>query len=661
MAILKGEDAIRWLQQNPNSSYTDLTTNQKFERKPGFLENLGMNLSRPFRQGVGIAAEAGDTIGDLLKLSQGRTDLNKEDIWSTIQRAVLTDQERQDLERDPLKTGLKSGAGVLSYAVPGGGGAATTAAGRIATAAGRGLGAGALGGFGYSEEGNELGGTLGGAALGGILGGALQGGSEAIKGLKAAGLSKKLQGYSDDLKISALKKDVGVAPTMKQGKSNLISDVIDTSNAEKIKINNAEDLYKFGDEIFSRYGGAADEAAQAFDNAGGTVNVAKIKKPLIDKLATIKTQELRDPLESVLQSIDQATGGTNSISASDLLQLRREWGNLGNWNQFTPAKEQALASVWEDAYNAANSALDDSFKQVGYDQFRNVNSKLKTAIEAQNWARRAIATRGAKPVWTDMAQDMAIAGGVVGGAPGTVVGAVGSKLMQRYAEPAAAGLLSGASKVAGGASGLPPILQNIINAGQRSIPAVTGITGNQPQAQQVGPTASQPQPQTDQGLNLMLAQAILSGQISAAEANAVLSLLGMGADTQKKTEKQNLFGAAARAAGDALALLESGQAKTGKVQQFGSKFGEFFGTQDPMQTEYYANLDSARGAALSALSGANVPPSEYERLRRFIPEPTDEYNIAIQKLRNFQEQMLNYSGQGGAVVDSGSLMQSLGY
>ena len=68
-------------------------------------------------------------------------------------------------------------------------------------------------------------------------------------------------------------------------------------------------------------------------------------------------------------------------------------------------------------------------------------------------------------------------------------------------------------------------------------------------------------------------------------------------------------------------------------------------------------------AAISALSGANVPPSEYERMRNLIPEPNDEYNVAIQKLRAFQQVMdtyaQSYSGTE-ASGDSSNILQSLG-
>ena len=67
-------------------------------------------------------------------------------------------------------------------------------------------------------------------------------------------------------------------------------------------------------------------------------------------------------------------------------------------------------------------------------------------------------------------------------------------------------------------------------------------------------------------------------------------------------------------------------------------------------------------AAISALSGANVPPSEYERMRNLIPEPNDEYNIAVQKLRSFQQVMNNYAQSYGSdtSADTTGVLQTLG-
>jgi len=88
----------------------------------------------------------------------------------------LTKQEEGSFYQDPGKFALKSAAGLASFGIPGGAAAsATTRLGAIGSAAGRGALAGGLGGYGMSEQGQELQGALGGAVTGGALGGLLGG------------------------------------------------------------------------------------------------------------------------------------------------------------------------------------------------------------------------------------------------------------------------------------------------------------------------------------------------------------------------------------------------------------------------------------------------------------------------------------------------------
>lgn len=140
---------------------------------------------------------------------------------------------------------------------------------------------------------------------------------------------------------------------------------------------------------------------------------------------------------------------------------------------------------------------------------------------------------------------------------------------------------------------------------------------------------------------------------------------------QKLTEKQNQYLSAAETASMALQLLESGKVGTGKVSSLGNKFGQFFGTQSDEQTDYLSKLAGARGIAINALSGANVPPSEYQRIAAMIPVETDEPKIAKQKLRSFIEAMKVYSRrevsqpsisvQQSGDYSGGSVLPGLGY
>jgi hypothetical protein len=231
MAVLKGQAAREWIAQNPSRGFTDLRTGQRYnvqaqpqQPQESRFTNLLLGLSKPFRQGLGIAGEFGGTIEDLVATAKGR----HEDVGGGFSRQLgnifLTPEEEEFVREDPLKAGLKSGAGVASYGIGGGGlGGAVkggTSLARIGSAAKLGALGGGLGGFGYSEEGEELGGTLKGAALGGVIGAGLQGIGEGAAALKARG-AKDITKLREKALSSAGVDDVG---QLNQGLSKIPDD-----------------------------------------------------------------------------------------------------------------------------------------------------------------------------------------------------------------------------------------------------------------------------------------------------------------------------------------------------------------------------------------------------------------------------------------------------
>ena len=535
----------------------------------------------------------------------------------------------------------------MSYAVPAGAAkGATTVGARIGTAAARGAGAGTLGSFALSESGKELETALKGAGLGFLMGGALQGVGEGVKAVKSAKIANKLDDMADDLQASALKKDIGIAPTTKQGKNILPKEVLETANKMGVKIKNPEDLKTFGQALYESNANVANVAAQQLDDLGRAIDITDIKKPLLEQLAKTKSPELRVPIQKVIDSIDSATGGSNVIPASELLNLKREWGKLGNWNPLMDPAATTTAGAFESAYIKANDLLDDAFKSAGITGFKEANKALSLAIDADNWADRAIANKANRPLWNDMTQDAAIAATVFGGGgPAAAVGAVGSKVMQRYAEPLAEGALRGASKVARGASALPQVLQPILNVGQRAVPAVAGLAagtqgmgtqgvGTQP----VYPTTQGvPQGMEAQGispLNLMLAQEVLNGNISAAEANAVLSLLGMSQD-KDLTANQSKAIALQRSLDTLRAAWEGAGA--------GTKFAETLGINIGSKTRM---LDQAKRAVAEDLgrlqSQGAINVAEREEFDRMMPNSWDSPEVVQQKFQAIQNRIDAY-------------------
>ena len=535
----------------------------------------------------------------------------------------------------------------MSYAVPAGAAkGATTAGARIGTAAARGAGAGTLGSFSLSESGKELETALKGAGLGFLMGGALQGVGEGVKAVKSAKVSNKFDDLADDLQASALKKDIGIAPTTKQGKNILPKEVLETANKMGVKIKSPEELKAFGQALYESNANVANVAAQQLDDIGRAIDITDIKKPLLEQLAKTKSPELRAPIQKVIDSIDSATGGSNVIPASELLNLKREWGKLGNWNPLMDSAATTTAGAFEAAYIKANDLLDDAFKSAGITGFKEANKALSLAIDADNWAERAIANKASRPLWNDMTQDAAIAATVFGGGgPAAAAGAVGSKVMQRYAEPMAESALRGASKVAGGASALPQVLQPILNVGQRAVPAVAGLAagtqgmgtqgvGTQP----VYPTTQGvPQGMEAQGispLNLMLAQEVLNGNISATEANAVLSLLGMSQD-KDLTANQSKAIALQRS----LDTLKSAWEGAGA----GTKFAETLGINIGSKTRM---LDQAKRAVAEDLgrlqSQGAINAEEREEFDRMMPNSWDSPEVVQQKFQAIQNRIDSY-------------------
>ena len=665
LKYLNAEELEKWKAQNPGKTYFDTAGNPvsvpSTTKDLGFLGNLARTVSKPFRVGGGALQELGYTVGDIVRLAQGKNPLERPE-----QYVGLTQEESRALYEDPLREGLKSAAGVMSYAVPAGAAeGATTAGARIGTAAARGAGAGTLGSFALSESGKELETALKGAGLGFLMGGALQGVGEGVKAIKSAKVSNKLDDLADDLQASALKKDIGIAPTTKQGKNILPKEVLETANKMGVKIKNPEDLKTFGQALYESNANVANVAAQQLDDLGRAIDITDIKKPLLEQLAKTKSPELRAPIQKVIDSIDNATGGSNVISASELLNLKREWGKLGNWNPLMDPAATTTAGAFESAYIKANDLLDDAFKSAGITGFKEANKALSLAIDADNWADRAIANRASRPLWNDMTQDAAIAATVFGGGgPAAIAGAVGSKALQRYAEPLAEGALRGASKVVGGASALPQVLQPILNVGQRAVPAVAGLRADTQEVgtqgvgtQPIYPTGTIPTTQGGQQgvgaqgispLNLMLAQEVLNGNISAAEANAVLSLLGMEQDKTPQASAAQMDAQNAINMVNRLSQSIASTGLTGPIKGLGAKI--------PYATEFkdlQAQIDLARQVVGKFLEGGVLRKEDEEKYKKILPTMYDTPEVAQRKLQNIMTELQSRLAQYEATGYSG--------
>lgn len=623
------EQLEEYIAKNPGGSFRvngqEMQSPYQDEDK-GFLMNLLTTLSKPFRTVGGSAYSA-------------ITGEEKDNPF-------LTQREEVEYAKDPALFGTKQAIGLGSYLMPVGAAKGLTGGRAVGSAALRGITPGAMGGLAYSEEGKELESVLTGGITGGLIGGALQGVGEVargIKNIKTKELGTDIRGKAIGLDANKLASKRGInVKSATQGKQ-VIDDWFNSMDELGLPTNTSELASSSSDQALAIYGkDFNDILARADDTIGLNGQNTKQIIDNINKSFKNNPSVLKSPIYQELTGDLLDLG--NAYKPSQLNAIREKAREMIN---FTSAQKgmgnsQRAASEFFDV-------VDDFFKSTVPESAQTL-SKMKNIYTVRPTFQLRAPTSGTIPV----------------GTASTHIELPSGALQERIPEAIGRGL-QGLPQ--GQSAQMPQLLQNIIKSGQRSIPVITGLTageGMQPQTQMTQ-GLSQQQEIGSQGinpLNLMLAQEVLNGNISATEANAVLSLLGMGGTGgQKLTEKQKLFKSAGQTAGEALAMLESGQAKTGKIQGVSTAIGKFFGTQGAGQTDYLAKLDGARMAAISALSGANVPPSEYERMRNLIPEPNDEYNIAIQKLRAFQQVMDTYAQSYGGTdttSDTTNILQSLG-
>jgi len=565
----------------------------------GFAGNILSSLTQPFRRAYESAKYAASAPGGYKPMFDSSS---MEDISAAI--------------NEPTEQVLKSIATAGSFLVPAGGGAATSAIGRIGTAAARGAGAGALAGYGGSEEGDELTSILKSAGLGGLVGGALQGVGEISKGIKNAKVPKtgKMAQYGQELRGKAIGLDPNKLATRRgtgiksvtQGKRT-IKGFLDTMDELGIPVGSSSSASVGSDKALKALGGQFDEILGQADE------VVRYTRQDTGKLAT-KIQSAFKNNPSVIKNaqyqelMGDLLGLGDNYTPSQLNMVREKARELINWS--TTSK----AGVSERASRKVFEVIDDFFKE-SVPQTKEVLAKMRDIYTVRPFLQTKAISSGTMPLGT-ASTHMEIP---TFGLQEKIPSAIGKTLQKGVSLP----------------QGLPQVLQPLVTAGQRAIPAIPGINQGISEGRQIQqPQQLQPQiSQQDQGIsaiNLMLAQGVLNGQISAAEANAVLSLLGMdqGGATGKMTESQRDYQLAAEAMEQAYDVLEQAGG-AGKLATLGGNIAGFFGSTSA-SSEYRAALDTATAFLRKALIGSGQSEAELKNLN--LPKPTDEPEIAKQKI-----------------------------
>jgi hypothetical protein len=615
------EELEEYLKRNPGGTYRvngqEVTPQKTYgDEDQGALMKILTSVSKPLRA---IPASVAAAIsGD-----------------ENYENPFLTARERDSFKEDPTMYGTKAAAGLGAYLIPGGGGAATTVGGRIGTAAARGAGAGALSGFSASDEEDELESILKGAGLGGVIGGGIQAGGEALKGLRGAKTSGQQQYINtnevDDIAKLPSKTRKGLA---KQAKSAGFWDskISESQNIKNYLTNRglagntpAETLEKMTQE-FKKAQGLKQEG---LDEIGG------LSKSYIDKIKSeidesVIFSGLGDEETAVVQKMKEALDKAPR-DAKTLDKIAQKWYDRG-----LTLKGDMKASQ-SGLYKFGAKAIRDNLKVANQGgSYTEGMSTLSRILGLQDEGQVAKTAAQAADVGMDL--PLFAGAGFRGADVKTpMVREVIDKTRAAQGRALEQGVspLSGILQGAGQAGG---VLAPIGRAAQRVGPAIAGqLQGQQPepQMQQVQPMEGSGLSQAGlaqdevQAIKQMLAMEMLSGNISATEAKAVVDLLGLGEEEQASmTEGQRDYKMAADAMTQAYNILEQGGG-AGKIPTALGNVAGFFGSTTP-SSEYKSSLDTATAFLRKALIGTGQSEAELKNLN--LPKPTDEPAIARQKI-----------------------------
>ena len=531
----------------------------------------------------------------------------------------------------PVETTLRNAATVGAFAAPVG------IAGNVASRAGAGALGGALGSYGMTPitENTDIMKILGGAALGGTVGAAIGGIEKGLMNKAQKALPSKVSDFGLETRGKAIgldpnklasKRGVNVGSST-QGKKVIKSyfDTMDSlglpTQTSEIASQSSDDALKILNEQFNGVLTNADNAV-TFSSKDTANIVNKIESAFKNNQKITSNAQYQELLGDLL-SLGE------SYSPSQLNMIREKARELVNWS--TSSK----AAVSQRATSQVFSVIDDFFKsKIGGTS--EVLSKMKDIYTVRPIFQAKAPTAGSIKVGT-ASTNIAVPSGAI---QERIPSAVGETLQKGFKMPQVS----------------PELMANVGNAG------IFGTRLGQALGQEQAPMEPQmerpmepQQGQTDMsGINLMLAQGILSGQISSAEANSVLSLLGMSGGTEKKTDLQ-------RKAESALTSIDTLE---GILTEGGNNvlLGQLLPFQGgSSQAQIYNSAATDIMDTLARLrTGAVINESEEKMYRGYIPKITD-----TPERRQYKLQLLRqvFGGMANSIPSTGNdmdVLQSLG-
>lgn len=626
MAILRGEAARKWLEENKGKDYRDLNTGKIISGQRSGVANLLLGMSKPFRMVGGLGQEAMMGLANAAARSRGQKQYyNKED--RPLSNVLLTGAETEEMREDPLLAAGKSAAGIASYFMPVGAAAKAVGAGaKIGSAALRGAGAGALGGFGYSEKGEELGGALKGAALGGLLGGGLQAAGEIgtklatpksgvaageytvddiakfpeslKKNLRKQAKSAKLWdttlGDTENLQFFLAHRELA-GSTARETAENIVKEI---ERGKLLKKTGIGEIGQVGDDVFVT-------AKQNFENA---IDLSGLS----DKIR--KTSDYK--------IIDKYLSGKAGVTgAEELDRIIMKWQDIGR-----KASGEVKDTIAAAAYTEGAKALRDSMRIIP--KGANYDAGLKILDNLSSVEKTGLVPKGLKGTQSAGFHPPFSAGANVSASP---VVEILDRTRAALGRTGERGLYS--PTIGGALERAPSLLRKGV------VPGIIGA-GAQSGQEQV--------PLGTQGIAEQVAQPQYSFPDAIAEA---YSYFPNASEAQIITVAKYLMDQ--KGGGDvdsstianvqqAIDMIDQyGSSAAGKIPFITGKIGEFFGGASE-GTTYRSLISDIRTKLIKQIAGTAQTPAEMKNLMDRLPQPTDEPAVARAKL-----QVLLNSLQGG--------------
>lgn len=344
---------------------------------------IGKSMAKPFIETAKSGASAVETAKLLGTSKAFRKSVSGQKLTPAETRELATYKSpisRVTEQRNYVKDAAKQVAGTASYAVP---------FGKVKTGldiATKAVIPGAISGglSAYSEDDANLESVVGGAVLGGGMAGLTGLTTKALKSQAAKKVGTKLVNMGEDIQLSTYTKNLGKPIKAEGGRDLLVR-----MKKVGIKAADPDTVVEQANKILTDDGGIVYEATKRLSKKGVKVPVNQLTEGLKKQIAASKSSVTKKPLQEVLEIIETDLAGQQYITPDDLYLLKTEYGGLGRWSSLSSAVEKKQAEAWRDVYIKANDIIDDTLKAGGFKDFKVINERLHTAMQASQYAARS--------------------------------------------------------------------------------------------------------------------------------------------------------------------------------------------------------------------------------------------------------------------------------